>query len=153
MESIFSRAHAWVGAISPRVVLAAKLAFALLAICIVGTMVDWRTVVTDLNGLFFPIMGGIALMVPALMATALRWKLLIGTETPRRFSFLTALRGFCLGLFINLVMPGMVGGDVGEPITQAFALKSNIRSPFLSCLPSGSSASSVFVSWAASAWY
>jgi hypothetical protein len=87
-------------------VLAPKLAFALLAIVIVGAMVDWPTVITDLGGLFLPILAGIGLLVPVAMVTALRWKLLIGTETPRHFSFLTAFRGWCLGLFVNLVMPG-----------------------------------------------
>jgi uncharacterized membrane protein YbhN (UPF0104 family) len=55
-----------------------------------------------------------ALMVPVLMVTALRWKLIVGTETPGGFSFLTALRGWGLGLFINLVVPGMVGGDAAR---------------------------------------
>jgi uncharacterized membrane protein YbhN (UPF0104 family) len=47
-----------------------------------------------------------------LLAMALRWKLLMGTETPRPFSFLTALRGWALGLFCSLILPGLVGGDV-----------------------------------------
>jgi uncharacterized membrane protein YbhN (UPF0104 family) len=114
MESVFHRALAWVRAIPPRVVIATKLAFALLAIVIVGTTVDWRTVATHLNGLFLPILAGMALMVPVLMVTAWRWKLIIGTETPRRFGFLTALQGCGLGLFINLVVPGLVGGDAAR---------------------------------------
>ena len=93
MESVFHRALAWVRAIPPRVVIAAKLVFALFAIVIVGTTVDWRTVATHLNGLFLPILAGMLVMVPVLMVTAWRWKLIIGTETPRRFGFLTALRG------------------------------------------------------------
>jgi glycosyltransferase 2 family protein len=113
MESVVRRAYALVCAIPPRVVLAAKLAFALLAIAIVGRMVDWPTVAANLNGLFFWILAGIGLfMVPMHMVLALRWKLLIGSETPRHFSFLTALRGWCLGLFFNLLMPGLVAGEV-----------------------------------------
>ena len=114
MESVFRRAYGLVRSVPPRVVLAAKLVFAILAIVIVAAMVDWRTVATDPHGLILPILAGLAVMVPALMVTALRWKLLIGTETPRRFSFLTALRGWCLGLFVNLVVPGVVGGDVAR---------------------------------------
>ena len=114
MESVLRRAYGLVRSVPPRVVLAAKLVFAILAIVIVAVMVDWRTVATDPHGLILPILAGLAVMVPALMATALRWKLLIGTETPRRFSFLNALRGWCLGLFVNLVVPGVVGGDVAR---------------------------------------
>jgi uncharacterized membrane protein YbhN (UPF0104 family) len=135
MESVFSRAYAWISAISPRVVLAAKLAFALLAIVIVGMMVDWAKIITDLGGLFIPILAGIGVLIPVTMVTALRWTLLIGTETPRHFSFPTAVRGWCLGWFVNLVMPGLVGGDV--PTTRAFGLKSNIRGLFLSSSRSG----------------
>ena len=114
MESVFHRALAWVRAIPPRVVIAAKLVFALLAIVIVGATVDWRTVATHLNGLFLPILAGMLVMAPVLMVTAWRWKLIIGTETPERFSFLKALRGWGLGLFINLVVPGLVGGDAAR---------------------------------------
>ena len=111
MESVFHRLSAWVRAIPPGVMIAAKLGFALAAILIVATTVDWRTVANHPNGLFLPILAGMALMVPVMMATALRWKLIIGTETPGNFSFLTAFRGCGLGLFVNLVLPGVVGGD------------------------------------------
>ena len=114
MESVFHRVSAWVRAIPPRVVLAAKLGFALTAIAIVATTVDWRTVATHPKGLFVPILAGMALMVPILMVTALRWKLIIGTEIPGHFSFPTALRGWGLGLFVNLVVPGVVGGDAAR---------------------------------------
>ena len=111
MESVFHRVSAWVRAIPPRVVLAAKLGFALTAIAILATTVDWRTVAANLDRLLLPILAGIALLVPFLMVAALRWKLIIGTETPGNFSFLTALRGWGLGLFVNLVVPGVVGSD------------------------------------------
>ena len=111
MESAFHRLSAWVRAIPPRVMIAAKLTFALAAILIVATTVDWRTVATHPNNLFIPILAGLGSMVPVLMVTALRWKLIIGTETPGNFSFLTAFRGSGLGLFVNLVLPGLVGGD------------------------------------------
>ena len=110
--------------------------FALLAIVFVGTMVDWPTVITDLGGSFLPILAGIVVLVPVAMVTALRWKLLIGTETPRHFSFRTAFRGWCLGWFVNLLMPGLVDGDVARA-TRASGPKSNIRGLFLSYPPSG----------------
>lgn len=114
METVFQRALVWVRAIPPRVVLAAKLAFALAAIVIVAMTVDWRTVAANLDRLLLPILAGIALLVPILMVAALRWKLIIGTETPGNFSFLTALRGWGLGLFVNLVVPGLVGADAAR---------------------------------------
>jgi uncharacterized membrane protein YbhN (UPF0104 family) len=103
-----------VRSIPPRVILAIKLALATLAIIVVATMVDWRTVATDPHQLILPIFGGFAIMVPATLAVAFRWKLLIGSETPRHFSFLNAVRGWCLGLFFNMVVPGVVGGDVAR---------------------------------------
>jgi len=85
-----------------------------LAIAVVGTTVDWPTVTDKLDGLLLPILAGIAFMLPALIIMALRWKLLIGTETPRRFSFPNAIRGSFRGPFFNLVMPGLVAGDVAR---------------------------------------
>ena len=119
MESVLRRAYDRLCAIPPRIALAAKLGFAALAIVIVATIVDWPRVFTDLDRLFLPILAGIGLLIPVLMVTALRWKLLMGTETPRPFSFLTAFRGWGLGLFCNLILPGLVGGDVGaSPLRQ-----------------------------------
>jgi uncharacterized membrane protein YbhN (UPF0104 family) len=114
VESVLRRAYDRLCAIPPRVVLAAKLAFAALAIVIVATMVDWPRVFTDLDGLSLPILAGVGLLIPILMVTAFRWKLLMGTETPQPFSFLTALRGWGLGVFCNLILPGLVGGDVAR---------------------------------------
>ena len=113
MERLFRRLYGLLRALPQRAILTIKLSFAALAIVVVAMMVDWRTVARD-PGLIPPILGGLAIMVPALMAMALRWKLLIGTETPRQFSFLHALRGWCLGLFSNLFVPGLVGGDVAR---------------------------------------
>ncbi len=114
MTNTWRRAYAWVCAIPPRVLLVGKLAFGLIAIAVVSKMVDWPSTFARLNGLFLPILAGIALAVVSVTMMALRWKLLIGTETPRRFSFMTAFRGACLGLFCNLALPGIVGGDAAR---------------------------------------
>ena len=114
MESVFDRWSAKLKAIPPRVVIAGKLSFSLAAITIVGMTVDWHTAAKNLDGLILPILAGMAFMLPALMVTALRWKLIIGTETPRHFSFLAAMRGWGLSIFVNLVVPGMVGGDAAR---------------------------------------
>jgi uncharacterized membrane protein YbhN (UPF0104 family) len=108
------RAYAWVCAIPPRVLLAGKLTFALIAIAVVAKMVDWPSTLARLDGLFLPILAGIALAVPVVMVMALRWKLIMGTETPQRFSFGTAFRGWCLGAFCNLVLPGIVASDAAR---------------------------------------
>jgi glycosyltransferase 2 family protein len=114
MEIAVRRVYDWASSLPPRVVFAARLAFGLLAIAVVGTTVDWQTVTDKLDGLLLPILAGIAFMLPALMIMALRWKLLIGNETPRRFSFSSAVRGSFRGPFFNLVMPGLVAGDVAR---------------------------------------
>src|SRR5688500_4972080 len=114
MESVFRRAYDLLRDPPRQTVIAAKLALGLVAIGIVATMVDWPTVATNLDNLSLPVLAGIAVMTPAVMAMALRWKLIIGTETRRRFSYLTALRGWCLALFFNLMVPGLVGGDLAR---------------------------------------
>jgi hypothetical protein len=131
METVFQRASAWVRAIPPKVVIAAKLGFALTAIVIVATTVDWRTVAANLDRLLLPILAGMAFLVPVLMITALRWKLIIGTETPGRFSFLTALRGWGLGLFVNLVVPGLVGSDAARAHYSSVRAKIEYRRALL----------------------
>ena len=128
MKRFVHRAHGLVRSIPTRVILAIKLALAVITIAIVATMVDWRTVATDPWELVPPIFAGFVVMLPAMMATAFRWKLLIGNETPRHFSFLNAVRGWCLGLFLNMVVPGTVGGDVAR--AHYASVRAQIKYPY-----------------------
>lgn len=128
MERFLHRAHDLVRSVPPRAVLAIKLAVATLAILVVATMVDWRTVATDPHHLILPIFAGFAIMIPATLAVAFRWKLLVGNETPGHFSFANAVRGWCLGLFFNMVVPGVVGGDVAR--AHYASVRAQIKYPY-----------------------
>lgn len=74
--------------------------------------VDWDKVSTLNNTSLLAI--GIGASVTLLLFTfmALRWSLLVKAQTTTPFTVATAYRGYLIGLFFNICMPGAIGGDL-----------------------------------------
>ena len=95
-----------------RVVLVAKLAVAALVLAFVVRMVDWDAAGELGWTLLMPVAGGVLLGLVLLVALALRWTLLVRIDAERPFPVMSAYRGYLLGTFFNVLLPGGVGGDV-----------------------------------------
>lgn len=112
MTNLAGRARALFGAVPPKVMLAAKLLFVAATLLFTLSMVDWETLTRQSAWLLLAILGGICFALLFVPVVALRWCLLIKIGSTGRLHFLNALRGYFLGLFCNLALPGAIGGDL-----------------------------------------
>jgi uncharacterized membrane protein YbhN (UPF0104 family) len=76
-------------------------------------MIDWGRLTQLGAWVLLPILGGVCYtMLLGVPFSALRWSLLVQIGSTGRLRFLSALRGYFLGLFFNFAMPGALGGDL-----------------------------------------
>ena len=73
---------------------------------------DWKVLVSLELKSYLNITIGIMLSLIALMIMSLRWRLLLSVHMKANFPYLDAYRGYLMGLFYNIFMPGAIGGDL-----------------------------------------
>ena len=77
-----------------------------------ASTLDWKQV-AKLDIIFLAILPvGLLLGLFFLTFMAARWKILVEMQSIKKFSFAEAYRGYLIGAFFSIFMPGAIGGDL-----------------------------------------
>jgi|APSaa5957512535_1039671.scaffolds.fasta_scaffold02717_6 glycosyltransferase 2 family protein len=89
-----------------------QIAVSLFLISYLITFLDWDRVM-DLEPIVWStLFGGVLFVLATLSFMAVRWRLLIEYRKNQKVEFSLALKGYLLGGFFNIFMPGSIGGDL-----------------------------------------
>ncbi len=76
------------------------------------SLLDWEKISNLDSAVYGVLFGAAGVAVFCLLMGGVRWAHLVTLQTGERFSIMSAFRGYLLGGFFNVFLPGAIGGDL-----------------------------------------